>query len=290
MTIVAAAVFEDMASRCLPVVGPGPSLALVPVGSPDLRMSLLLEVCNRCRSLGQDSVSAMDMVTGSSDVSMVNFEQLVGQGYLQQESDEFGDSQVCVDWERVLWSFSVVCGSPVYALSSDRSIASYRELSNIECVFFLMARGWLPARRPEPISLDGLRHFQIGNLLRSHEYWQCLLSSAEVLDKGQPSISHTMPKGYYLCLMNLGTQALVTLHAAEAGRDLNDQDYMRFLRGQGIDLLALEDAPVADEMLPLMDADVPPPLPSPLPAPVLHPTYGSGCCGQSQARLVLRSA
>ena len=102
----------------------------------------------------------------------------------------FGECMVVPKWEQVQWTANVCCGDPVAILEVDRHIESYSNMSKVELVACLLRLHWAPKDYPSPCAPGKPLTFERSNLLRSSEYFQCMLQSSEIFKKDVPELLH----------------------------------------------------------------------------------------------------
>eukprot|EP00959_Pyramimonas_sp_CCMP1952_P387811 8127367-Pyramimonas_sp.AAC.1 len=106
--------------------------------------------------------------------------------------------------------------------------------------------GWEPQRYPDSIKAAADSVFAIENIFRSKSYWIALHSAGSILgERGVTEILHNKPQGYYECLLHLPVDKLGAMLADADFPRYKNQDFLRLLTGEGVDIapLALADGP-----------------------------------------------
>jgi hypothetical protein len=142
---------------------------------------------------------------------------LAESGILETRMDEFGEMQVALVSSEVRFTNSCRSSRPpdgVIRLPLSEHIESHHKL---ELVMELQRSGWVQDFVVDQHGPDAEKKFSLPMVSRSKLYFACLIRASDVWKRGGTCILANMPEGYYKCVLQLESLAVLVAIGDEDG-------------------------------------------------------------------------
>ena len=166
--------------------------------------------------VGNSSVPFLGDVCDGTDYT--TFADMAGMGMVKLSHDEYGELMVAVNPRWIDWKNTIGLAWPL-PLCRIETDAALLKKSKIELMIMLHRAGWEPSGETlEPYVVGGTRAY-VSDSKKPLSYLAALVFSANIFEKGVPSIRHNGVDSYYRCLITLlGQRLAACLQALEEGR------------------------------------------------------------------------
>lgn len=179
------------------------------------------------------------------DVNIPVLHTLEQDGVVRMRRNDFGEVDLCLRASSLKVSFLTDYDNFVQERAMPARDVRSVQLCRLELIHKLTALMWMPQYNPPPLTIDGVRAFDINAAFRGSKLYLVALDTIDQIlgkDGCLEEVRHGLPHHYYACLLHLEDLSPIADITDLAA--LKDRDFAKLLRG--LLPLALGDHALAD--------------------------------------------